>query len=333
MISAQEPQAENRKNPTHYSNCLTCLNRGADILGYYTLQIHSDKRLCLPVNLLQKMDVLLHWIVIYLFVNIKSSVISESLTWEREPCIMRIGEPVTLICTVHGVKTIDQNLTRQWSKGTESIVYNGHLDKPSEYKEILTAHNQFGLLIENLTESDLTSNYQCRYNFDTSSKKLQINAENFEYPPTFETTNIVYNTSSSGKIYISLHFVKVFPLPNCSLALENKYYQCKNSSIVKHSVYYEVFLNCEVNNCNTKPQIRCHLIEEYPIPWTTFQVCKENNHMLQTILISSIIPTGCLFVIIAIVIVICYKRKSKSARADVAEDTMLPTKTGEAKQS
>ncbi|CAG2204099.1 unnamed protein product [Mytilus edulis] len=185
---------------------------------------------------------------------------------------MRIGEPVTLTCTVHGVKTIDQNLTRQWSKGTESIVYNGHLDKPSEYREILTTHNQFGLLIKNLTESDLTSNYQCRYNFDTLSK--QINAENFEYPSTIETTHLVYNTSSSGKIYIHLHFDKVFPEPNCTLNLENKYYQCRNSSIVKHSIYYEVFLKCEVNNCDTKPEIRCRLIKEYLIPWTTFQACK-----------------------------------------------------------
>ncbi|XP_052079805.1 uncharacterized protein LOC127717961 isoform X2 [Mytilus californianus] len=227
-----------------------------------------------------------HWIVlIYTLENIKSGVMSESVTWEREPGIMRISEPVTLICTVHGVQTIDQNLTRQWSKGTESIVYNGHLDKPSEYKEILTTHNQFGLLVKNLTESDLTSNYQCRYNFDTVSKKLQINAENFEYIPTVETTNIVYNTSSSGQTYIHLHFAKVFPLPNCNLALENEHYQCTNSSIVKHSVYYEVFLNCEVNHCNIKPQIRCHLIKEYPIPLTTFQACKAEvagEKMLRT---------------------------------------------------
>lgn len=102
------------------------------------------------------------------------------MTWERELGVMRIGQPVTLICTVHDEKTIDYNRTRQWLKGTELIVYNGHLDKPSEYKEILTSHNKFKLLIKNLTESDLTSNYQCRYGFDTVTRRLQINAWIFE---------------------------------------------------------------------------------------------------------------------------------------------------------
>ncbi|VDI50283.1 Hypothetical predicted protein, partial [Mytilus galloprovincialis] len=105
---------------------------------------------------------------------------STSVTWEREPGVMRIGEPVTLICTVHDEKTIDYNRTRQWLKGTELIVYNGHLDKPSEYKEILTSHNQFKLLIKNLTESDLTSNYQCRYGFDIVTRRLQIKRGIFE---------------------------------------------------------------------------------------------------------------------------------------------------------
>ncbi|CAC5383225.1 unnamed protein product [Mytilus coruscus] len=187
---------------------------------------------------------------------------------------MRIGEPVILTCTVHSEETIDYNRTRQWLKGTESIVYNGHLDKPSEYMEILTTHNQFKLLIRNLTESDLTSNYQCRYGFDTCTRKLQINAENFEYPPTVKTTHIMYNTSSNEQTYIHLHFAKVFPFPNCTLALENNYYQFRNSSFVRHSVYYEVFLNCEVTSCNIKPEINCHLIKEYPIPWTMFQACQ-----------------------------------------------------------
>ncbi|VDI06697.1 Hypothetical predicted protein [Mytilus galloprovincialis] len=96
-------------------------------------------------------------------------------------------------------------------------------------------------------------------------------------PPTVKTTSVIYNTSSNGRTSIHLHLAKVFPLPNCTLALENNYYQFRNTTIARHSVYYEVFLNCEVSSCNIKPEIHCHLIKEYTIPWTMFLACKENQ--------------------------------------------------------
>lgn len=97
-----------------------------------------------------------------------------------EPGILIIGNNITLTCKINSVDTIDLAVTRQWSKGTELIAYNGHLDKPSKYSEILTKKNEFSLLIKNLTVSDVTSIYQCQYSFETCTKGLAINTANFE---------------------------------------------------------------------------------------------------------------------------------------------------------
>lgn len=105
---------------------------------------------------------------------------SIAVTWILEPGTLIIGKNMTLTCTINSVDTIDLAVTRQWSKGTELIAYNGHLDKPLKYSEILTTKNEFRLLIKNISVSDVTSVYQCQYSFETYTKGLDINTENFE---------------------------------------------------------------------------------------------------------------------------------------------------------
>lgn len=101
------------------------------------------------------------------------------MSWEVETKIMHIGETVVLTCTVHNVTVIDPEQTRQWSKGSSLICYNGRPTNPWKYMESLN-RNTFKLHIYNTTEADLNSEYECLYSFDTSSKKLKITAENFE---------------------------------------------------------------------------------------------------------------------------------------------------------
>lgn len=44
----------------------------------------------------------------------------------------------------------------------------------------MTERNEFSLMIINVTESDLNSIYQCRYEFSTVKQMIRINEMNFE---------------------------------------------------------------------------------------------------------------------------------------------------------
>lgn len=90
---------------------------------------------------------------------------------EVDANIIHIGDTINLTCTVHGVKSIDNGVIRQWSKGLELVCYNGNPTNTWKYKEYISG-NQFKLQIRNITEADLNSKYQCRYQFAIKTKTL-----------------------------------------------------------------------------------------------------------------------------------------------------------------
>lgn len=102
------------------------------------------------------------------------------MSWTFKPEIIRIGETLSLLCTVDGIYSINGGLIRQWTKGSELICFNGHPINLDKYREIQQNGNIFELKIYNVTESDLQCKYQCRYGFDTQTKKLEISEKNFE---------------------------------------------------------------------------------------------------------------------------------------------------------
>lgn len=95
---------------------------------------------------------------------------------------IRLGESIILTCTVHGISKINTEVTRQFAKGNNGVLlcYNGHIKQKGKYKEILSNGNKFSLMINNVTESDVNSIYQCRYSFSTVKQMIGINEMNFE---------------------------------------------------------------------------------------------------------------------------------------------------------
>lgn len=102
-----------------------------------------------------------------------------TVTWKVENEVIHIGDTINLTCTVNGVISINQGVTRQWSKGSNLVCHNGKSTNPLKYKEYISG-NQFKLEIKNITESDLNCKYQCRYNFNTYTRTLDIHTDNFE---------------------------------------------------------------------------------------------------------------------------------------------------------
>lgn len=108
------------------------------------------------------------------------SVTDESVvTLEYRPPIIRVGEPLTLICKVKNTNFIDKQHIRQWHKGTDLIVKNGRIFDKNKYKEIIKK-KRFLLRITKVTEADLNTNFRCNYNFQEGNLSLKISPLNFE---------------------------------------------------------------------------------------------------------------------------------------------------------
>ncbi|CAC5412731.1 unnamed protein product [Mytilus coruscus] len=240
-----------------------------------------------------------------------------------QPGILLIHQNINITCTVHGIDIINSNLTRQWSKGPDLICYNGISVDSSKYIEFLTSGNQFKLQIKNVSESDLDSQYQCRYGFETQQKML-LSKNYFEYPPANEVRAIV-NTNESDRFFtIKLHFKKIFPLPRCTALVEGTNSSFNLTSSKSFGNYYELDLihqSADKPNCNVEVIVKCKLIKEYIIPTEDLRKCfsKENPPKeLYVILLVIFIPLTLITIIISLVI--CKIKKTENAKSIIQEN-------------
>lgn len=86
------------------------------------------------------------------------------------------GGDIILTCTVHGIRELDSDVTRQWSMGNHDqlLSYNGRINNHRKYKETIFHGNAFSLKILNVTVKDVNVTYRCRYGFDTATYFIKI---------------------------------------------------------------------------------------------------------------------------------------------------------------
>ncbi|XP_071148628.1 uncharacterized protein [Mytilus edulis] len=244
-----------------------------------------------------------------------------------EPEIIRIGETLSLACTVGDVNIIDQGLIRQWTKGPELICYNGHPIDPLKYSEIVTKDNQFKLQINNVTDSDLQCNYQCRYSFETQTKKIEISRHNFEYPPANETKATIKSNASDESSTIHLHLKKVYPVPICTVTVGDSQMAL---DIVKHhtnGIYYEVYMIKRLANsmqCNGDFEVSCQLIKNYSIAVENMHPCKpeaftDDSEIENELLVSLLTCFMVLIVVIMVIGFLIFKKRLKRRDSDQKE--------------
>ncbi|VDI81618.1 Hypothetical predicted protein [Mytilus galloprovincialis] len=235
-----------------------------------------------------------------------------SLTLETQT--IKMGESIILICTVHGIAKINPDVTRQFAKGSNGdlLCYNGHITQTSKYEEILSDGNKFGLMINNVTESDVNSIYQCRYRFSTVKQMIGINEMNFEYGPTANTTFIEFNNYDNTSFEIQINFTKIFPVPMCSAQMKNTELQFKNTSIMEERIFYKVsfiLVYVDGDQCGTDLEIICKVgRSSHPIKtFKPFQECKCTIPLL-ILTICGVVLIG---FILLVALLMVYKRRRK----------------------
>ncbi|CAC5400625.1 unnamed protein product [Mytilus coruscus] len=245
-------------------------------------------------------------------------IVYANVSWTFKPEIIRIGETLSLLCTVDGIDSINGGLIRQWTKGSELICFNGHPINPDKYREIQQNGNQFELKIYNISESDLQCKYQCRYGFDTQTKKLEISEHNFENPPANDTRATVFTNTSDGMLSLQLHLNKVYPIPNCTITGRGTDIPFKIVKLIRRKdIYYKVYMRNALpnsTNCDDNLEVTCRFIIKYHIPVEKTMMCEVKSETTtdKKILIGLLIS---LIIIVAVVCMITWimlkRRKSK----------------------
>lgn len=206
------------------------------------------------------------WMYVVLF-SIVTLVLTNAVTWKAETPIIRFGEELILVCTVHEEEFINPTETRKWFKGSNLASYNGQTTNPLKYKESLN-RNKFKLHIYNVTEADLNCEYQCLYSFETYSQILRITLGNFEYPPTEKNLELEYDYATNGKLSVKLYMKKVFPLPSCTVSIEGLQLTFAKRTYKTKGLYFEVHLLHQSNHKfkeDTPFNVTCKLQQEYVI--------------------------------------------------------------------
>ncbi|XP_071149915.1 uncharacterized protein [Mytilus edulis] len=246
------------------------------------------------------------------------------LSLRSETDVITFGGAIILTCVVNGISTVDSDVTRQWSMGNDDqlLSYNGRINNRRKYEETVPTGNGFSLKIFNITEADVNVTYRCRYGFETTTHVIKITDDNYIYPPTPESTIVTYFMEKQMEtVDISIYFEKVFPLPNCSINVDaptfDVTYICEDDIVMKVNLSLSIQKRVA---CNRFINISCHIAEnQYDIG--AFQLKDEcsikGTSSSQSILTITLIPTGCLVLIIVLVIAICLVlQKTKKTRKE-----------------
>ncbi|CAC5399968.1 unnamed protein product [Mytilus coruscus] len=234
------------------------------------------------------------------------------VTLTLETQTIQIGRSMILTCTVHGISKINTDVARQFAKGNNGdlLCFNGHIKQTRKYEEILSEGNTFSLKINNVTESDVNSIYQCRYKFSTVKQMININDMNFEYGPTENTTVIEFNEYDNKNFQIQINFTKIFPVPKCSAQTKTSQLNFINTSVIEERIFYKVsfLLKHSIDGqCGTDLEIYCRIgrSNHYIKTFQPFIKCSIMCTMFITL------TTTAFIIILLLALVIVYKKREK----------------------
>lgn len=246
-----------------------------------------------------------------------------NLTLETET--IKLGKSLILTCTVYGISKINPDVTRQFAKGNNGLLlcYNGHIKQKEKYKEIVSNGNTFSLMINNVTESDVNSIYQCRYRFSTVKQMIGINEMNFEYEPTENTTLVEISKCNNNSFKIQMNFTKIFPVPECSAHTKTWKLKFNYTSVVKERIFYKVsfMLMHDVDEqCDTELEIYCTVGRSTHYN-KTIQFTQCSSTFPTTVKLTLICLSGVIFIVVIFLTVLSYKkrrkRKSRKKKKDI----------------
>lgn len=183
--------------------------------------------------------------------------------WKISSGLAIFGQDTDITCYLEKISTHAEDcFVRKWSGGPKrsELVHNGISSDQNKYEERKNLQGyQFSLTVKKLEQSDINVNYTCSCGYPSFTKNLSLDENTFYYPPAGYQVKF---SANKRFLRVNLSISQVYPVPNCSLYLEDRLISdqkgCtyKNNGIV-YSVLYVAKYALEKNDCNKVPKVKC----------------------------------------------------------------------------
>ncbi|VDI25399.1 Hypothetical predicted protein [Mytilus galloprovincialis] len=249
--------------------------------------------------------------------------VSTSASWNLTTLPVSFGKDVILWCSVGEKKenkfSKQGTDLQQWTGGQQYdlLCMDNKCLNPSKY-EMLTRNNSqdFGLLIHNLSESDLDCQYTCSCGFSDFTKNLSVEPKHVMSLPANETTTTYGKNINSGKMEIEIVLEKVNPVPVCSALFKGLFINETTVAVIKWYTYYndvKVIYNFPVDSigCEGRLQILCTFVYRNVTIFDEYiDLCQEENANMPTMTLLGIGFSGSV-IILSICIWLTKRRKAQ----------------------
>ncbi|XP_052072862.1 uncharacterized protein LOC127710945 [Mytilus californianus] len=245
--------------------------------------------------------------------------VSTSASWNLTTLTVSFGKDIMLWCSI-GEKN-ESNVSKQqadlrhWTGGQkyDLLCMNGQCLNPSKY-EMLTRNTSqdFGLLIHNLSESDLNCQYTCSCGFSDFTKNLSVEPKYVISLPAIEKTTKNRKNINNGKMEIEIMLDKVNPVPHCSALFKGRFINETTVAVMKWYTYHndvKVIFNFPVDDvgCDGRLQILCTLVYRNVTIFDEYiDMCQEKEASMLTMILLVI---GCAAFAIILSICICFTKR------------------------
>ncbi|VDH97890.1 Hypothetical predicted protein [Mytilus galloprovincialis] len=249
--------------------------------------------------------------------------VSPSASWNLTTLPVSFGKDIILWCSMGEKKESKFSKQgtdlRQWTGGQQYdlLCMDNKCLNPSKY-EMLTRNNSqsFGLLIHNLSESDLDCQYTCSCGFSDFTKNLSVEPKHVMSLPANETSTTYGKNINNGKMEIEIMLEKVNPVPVCSALFKGQFINETTVTVMKWYKYYndvKVIDSFAVNgvDCEGRLQILCNFVYRNVTIFDEYiDICQEEEASMLTMTLLFIGFLGCV-IILSICIWLTKKRKDR----------------------
>ncbi|CAG2252688.1 unnamed protein product [Mytilus edulis] len=261
---------------------------------------------------------------VYIFMMVLAvDKVSTSASWNLTTLPVSFGKDVILWCSIGEKKennfSKQQTDLRQWTGGQQYdlLCMDNKCLNPSKY-EMLTRNNSqdFGLLIHNLSESDLDCQYTCSCGFSDFTKNLSVEPKHVMSLPANQTTITNGKNINNGNLKIEIMLDKVNPVPHCSALFKGQFINETTVTVMRWYTYHNdvrVIYNFPVDDigCEGRLQILCTLVyRNVTIFDEDIDMCQKEEASMLIMTLLAIGFSGCV-IILSICIWLTKRRKDQ----------------------
>lgn len=184
--------------------------------------------------------------------------------WYIKSSKIELGGNVTLFCNTSDVIDSCKGCPANWFGGkNRSLLAFGRFTASNSKYFTTTATDGFGIIIKNLSETDLNVPYICSFGFYSFERNLTLD-DRFEYQPSNDKIDTRHQITDKSMLNFHAIMEKVHPVPLCTAMFNHENVTSGlKPTIGRNGPFYRASYHLEVDiknhSCKGRLQMRCRI--------------------------------------------------------------------------